>query len=256
MNLMDKNELFLLEEVVKKNFSAKYKDSVLGIVWSVLQPLCIMIIFTIIFSAIFKNSIDNFPVYFLSGRAIYEFFSNAVVGTMMAIKGNRSILKKTAAPKYIFILGGVISELINFIIALFILIGVMIVTHAPFHFETMFLSIIPIISLMIMMTGLGFLLSIACVYYSDVRHLWTIVNLILMYSSAIFYPMEIIPEPFRHYMLCNPLFWAIDQFRKLATQGVLPNLLNVLDLFLISVIILIIGLIIFKKYEKKVAIKF
>lgn len=256
MNLFNGNQLFLLEEIVKRNFAAKYKGSSLGIFWSVLQPLLIMILLTIIFSTIFGHNIDNYPVYYLSGRCIFTFFTSSVSVTMMAIRGNQPILKKTAAPKYIFVLGGVISEFINFLISIMILIAVMIVTSAPFHFKIIPLSIIPVISTIIMVTGIGFILSILCTYYSDVQHLWSVVNMALMYASALFFPMEIIPEPYQHYLLLNPLYWAINQFRKTAVQGIIPDSLNMINLILISIIILIFGIIVFKKYEHKVTMKF
>ena len=147
MSLINNNTIFLLEEIVKKNFAAKYKGSVLGIMWSVLKPLLIMILLTIIFSTLFGGRIENYPVYFLSGKCIFDFFTAATNVSMMSLKGNVNILKRTAAPKVIFTLGGIISEFINFIITLIILIVVMMVTKAPFYLGTSFFAIIPIFSL-------------------------------------------------------------------------------------------------------------
>ena len=93
MSIINKNELFLLEEIVKKNFAAKYKDSVLGIFWSILKPLLIMIILTIIFSNLFGGSIENYPVYFLSGKVIFDFFTASTNVCMRSLKGNKNILK-------------------------------------------------------------------------------------------------------------------------------------------------------------------
>lgn len=255
MILMNKKELFLLEEIVKKNFASKYKDSVLGILWSVLKPLLIMIILTIIFSTLFNRMVENYPVFLLSGRCIYDFFNGSVSVSMMAIKGNKNILHRTPSPKYIFVLGGIISEFINFIISLFILIGVMIVTGNPFYFTIMPFSIIPIISLLMMVFGLGLIFSIICVYYTDIKHLWGVLSMTLMYASAIFYPIEIIPEGYRQYLMLNPLIWIIDQFRDFMTYGMIPNHLNVFNSLIISTIILVIGIIIFKKYEKITTLK-
>ena len=256
MSIINKNELFLLEEIVKKNFAAKYKDSVLGIFWSILKPLLIMIILTIIFSNLFGGSIENYPVYFLSGKVIFDFFTASTNVCMRSLKGNKNILKRTAAPKHIFILGGVISEFINFIITLIILIGVMIVTRAPFHPLESIISIIPIASLIILVTGLGFILAVLCVYFSDIEHLWGVITLMVMYASAIFYPMNIIPEPFHSYMILNPIFWVIDQFRILAIYGAIPSRMNMINLVLLSLIVFVLGIIIYKKYDKKLTLKF
>lgn len=255
MKLISKNK-FLFEEIVKRNFISKYKNSVLGVLWSVLKPLLMMILITIIFSTLFGSSIENYPVYFLSGKCIYDFFSYATSLSLNTIYGNQNILKRTPAPKETFVLGGIASETLNFIITLIILVFVMIATHAPFHFETILFSIIPLISVTMIITGIGLFLSIFSVYYRDIEHLWGVITLMGMYASAIFYPMEIIPEPYYHIMILNPLYWAIDQFRCLAIYGTIPNILNIINLILISTIILIFGIIIFEKFEKKVTMKF
>lgn len=256
MKFLNKNELFLLEEVVRRNFSSKYKDSVLGIFWSVLRPFLMMLVFTIIFSTLFSKDIANFPVYFLSGRCIFDFFNGAVGVSMNSILGNKSILRRTSAPKHIFVLGSIISEFLNFLISLILLAIIMVATNAPFYFLVMPVAIMPIFSVLIMVTGLGFLLSILATYYTDVKHLWGVLSILLMYGSALFYPMDIIPEPYHRYMILNPLFWAVDQFRSVIYAGVIPDFLNMFNLFVISLIILVLGLMVFKKYENKVSMKF
>lgn len=258
MNLHDRNDnkIFLLEEIIKKNFAARYKESVLGIFWSILKPLLIMIILTIIFSTLFGRTIENYPVYLLSGKIIYDFFNSGTTIAMNSIKSNQNILQKTAAPKYVFVLGSVISESLNFLITLIILIVVMIVTKSQFHIETIPLAIIPLLLLIAMITGIGSVLSILCVYYTDIKHLWSVVTMMLMYGCAIFYPMDIIPEPYHKYMILNPIFWVIDQFRDLAVYGVIPNALNMINTFILSMIILVFGVIVFKKFEKRITLKF
>ena len=256
MSSIKKNDIFLLEEIVKKNFSSKYKDSVLGVMWTILSPLLMMALFTIIFSTIFGRNIQNFPVYFLSGWCLYQFFNSSISVSMNALKGNKSILQRTPAPKYIFVLGSILSEFLNYLIMLILLVVIMFITHAPFHFPIIFCSIIPIILLFVMIVGLGLILSIACVYYTDIKHLWSVISLMFMYASAIFYPMDIIPEPFRGYMMLNPLYWAINQFRCFVYHGIAPNGINLINFLLLSLIILICGIIVFKKYEDKVVTKF
>ena len=256
MSSIKKNDIFLLEEIVKKNFSSKYKESVLGVMWTILSPLLMMALFTIIFSTLFGRTIDNFAVYFLSGWCLFQFFNNSISASMNALKGNKSILQRTPAPKYIFVLGGILSEFLNYLIMLILLVSIMFITHATFHFPIIFCSIIPIISVFLMIVGLGLMLSIACVYYTDIRHLWSVISMMFMYASAIFYPMEIIPEPFRGYMMLNPLYWIIDQFRCFVYKGILPNGISLINSLLLSLIILICGIIVFKKYEDKVVTKF
>ena len=255
MIILNESDKFLLEEIVKKNFAAKYKGSILGIMWSVLKPLLIMILLTIIFSTAFGFKISNYPVYYLSGKCIFDFFSASTTISIRSLKNNENILKRTAPPKYIFILGGIISEFLNFLITIGILIVVMIVTHAHFYFITMPLSIIPIIFCVMIVVGLGLLLSILCVYYTDIEHLWGVVTMMLMYASAIFYPMDIIPDPYHEYLLLNPIYWIISQFRDFMMYGTIPDTLNLINTCLFSMLILLFGIIIYKKYGKNITMK-
>lgn len=254
MSFIKKNEIFLLSVIVKKNFSSKYKDSVLGMVWTILSPLLMMALFTILFSTLFGKNIDNYPVYFLCGWCIYNFFSSSITISMNSLKGNKNILQKTPVPKYIFILGSIISEFLNFIIMLILLVVIMAITHSTFY-VTIILFFIPIISLFIMVTGLGLVLSIVCVYYTDIQHLWSVLSMFLMYASGIFYPMSIIPNPYKQYLLLNPIYWVINQFRCFVYHGIIPQVDYMINLLLLSLIILIFGIIIFKKFENKITTK-
>ena len=215
-----------------------------------------MILFTIVFSTIFSRNIENYAVYFLCGWCLFQFFNSSISASMDALKGNKTILQRTPAPKYIFVLGGILSEFLNYLIMLILLVVIMFITHAPFHFPIIFCSIIPVISVFIMIVGLGLMLSIACVYYTDIRHLWNVISMMLLYASAIFYPIDIIPDPFKGFMLLNPLYWAIYHFRCFVYQGIVPNGLGLINSLLLSLIILICGIIVFKKYEDKVVTKF
>ena len=256
MSLINKNHIFLLHEIVKKNFSSKYKDSTLGILWSMLRPLLTMSIFTIIFSTVFGRTIVNYPLYYLVARAVLDFFNGGVTTSMRSIRGNRNILMQTDAPKHIFVLGGIISEFIDFLIYSVLVVVIMLATHSPFYFNTIPYVIIPVISLIMMTCGVGFALSIVAVYYSDIIHLWGVVSLLILYSSALFYPMEILPEPFRSYAILNPVFWIIDQARDYVYLGRMHSPLNTFNSILLSTIILIFGIIIFQRYKDRVSKRF
>lgn len=255
MKIVTSNNLFLLEEIIKKNFSSKYKDSVLGILWSFIKPLLLMILLTIIFSALFRQTIENYPVYVLSGKCIYDFFNTATTAALYSLKSNENILKRTAAPKFIFVLGAIFSEFINFLITLIILFAVMIVTHSTFR-VTMVLSIIPVMALLMGIIGFGLMLSIICVYYRDIQHIYGVFSVALMYASALFYPMDILPNPFHDFMILNPLYWVIEQFRDFIYIGVMPDTLNIINTIIIAAIFFVLGIIIFKKYGKNVPMKF
>ena len=205
---------FLLKQLVKKNLTSKYKDSVLGILWSFFNPLLIMIVFTAIFSMLFGRNIDNYPVYFLSGRLLYDFFSSGSKGAMNSIKKNSGILKKIYVPKYMFAVSAVCYEFVNFLISFAILFGVMIVTGAEFH-PTLILSLIPIGLLFMLVFGLGLILAV---------------------------------------FTLNPVYTAISTFRE-CVYGVVPDFLSLAYLGVFAVTVLIIGIILFRMYEKKLSLE-
>lgn len=245
---------FLLKQLVKRDLTSKYKDSVLGIAWSFLNPLLIMLVFTAIFSMIFGRQIENYPVYFLSGRIIYDFFKSATTGAMKSIKGNAGILKKIYIPKYMLIVSKICYEFINFLISFIILFGVMFATGAPFHL-TAIVGIIPIFFLLVLIVGVGMILSVCNTYFTDVGHLYKVFTLILMYASALFYPMEIVPTLVQKIFTLNPVYCAISCFRECIVFGILPDMSKIAYLAVFGLTTLFIGIILFKMYEKKLALE-
>ena len=244
---------FLLKQLVKKNLTSKYKDSVLGILWSFFNPLLIMIVFTAIFSMLFGKNIDNYPVYFLTGRLLYDFFSSGSKGAMNSIKRNSGILKKIYVPKYMFVVSAVCYEFVNFLISFVILFGVMLVTGAPFY-PTLVLSLIPLTLLLILVFGAGLILAVCNTYFSDIGYLYNVFTLVLMYASALFYPIEVVPARVQMIFTLNPVYIAISSFRE-CVYGVFPDVLSLAYLGVFAVTVFLIGVILFNMYEKKLSLE-
>lgn len=245
---------FLLKQLVKRDLTSKYKDSFLGVIWSFVNPLCVMLIFTAIFSVLFRFQIKNFPVYFLTGRVVYDFFIAGTNGAMKSIKSNANILKKVYVPRYIFAIASISYEFINFLIALVILFGVMFITGAPFQITTFF-AIIPLIFLILLIIGVGLILAVLNTYFSDVGYLYSIFTLLLMYASALFYPMEIVPADIQMIFTLNPIYIAITCFRYTIMYGVFPDISSLLYLAIFSVMLFAIGFLLFRIHEKKLTLE-
>ena len=245
---------FLLKELIKRDLTSKYKDSVLGILWSFFNPLLIMLVFTAIFSMLFGRQIENYPVYFLSGRIIFDFFNAGTKGAMRSIKRNGNLLKKIYVPKYMFSVSTICYEFINFLISFIILFGVMLITGASFHW-TIILSVIPMAFLLCLIFGVGLILAVCNTYFTDVGHLYNVFTLLLMYSSALFYPMEIVPPTVQKIFTLNPVYSAISCFRDCISYGVFPNISTLMYLIVFSLTTLGIGICLFKIYEKKLVLE-
>ena len=245
---------FLLRQLVKRDFTSKYKDSVLGVIWSFLHPLLIMMVFTVIFSVLFNRQIENYPVYFLSGRIVYSFFVAGTRGAMRSIRSNRSILTKIFVPRYMFAAGAICYEFVNFLITLVILIGVMIITGAQFHLM-MFASIIPLILVIILIIGVGLILAVLNTYFSDIGHFYSVFTLVLMYASALFYPMEIVPTNVQTIFTLNPVYIAMLCFRQSIAYNIFPHISALLYLAICAVMFFAVGFLLFRIHEKKLVLQ-
>lgn len=248
------SENFLLRQIIRKNFTSKYKDSFIGVLWSFLNPLIEMALLTAIFSTVFARSIENFPVYFLTGRIVVNFFNNGTKMAMKSIKSNRSIFNKIFVPRYIFALGGICSEFLNFLMSVIVLIAIMFLTQAPFYPMALF-SVIPIAMLFLLIIGVGLILAIFCTKFTDIEHLYKIFTTLLVYACAIFYPITSVPQPIRGYMELNPVYGIIAQFRTFVMEGQFPSTSLMVTTLIISIVIFLIGVLVFRKYQNRITLE-
>jgi len=211
-----------LRLLVRRDFLAKYRKSILGVLWSLLNPLLTMTVMTIVFSYLF-NRIQFFPVYLLSGLIIYNFFSESTTLAMNSVIVSEGIIKKIYVPKYIFPLARVISSLVNLAFSLIAFVLVFIVTGAPFHW-TILLFPIPIIYTFVFALGVAMLMSSLAVFYRDLTYLYGVFTLLLMYMTPLFYPVEILPDWMIPVIGLNPIYHFVDYFRSLTLDGVIPDL--------------------------------
>ena len=177
---------FLLSQLVERDIKIKYRRSVLGIFWSFLQPLLMMVVLTIVFSQLFKNNIENYPVYLLTGKLIFDFFSQGTRSAMMSIT-KAEILKKVYIPKYMYTLSTIISSFVTFLLSLVVLFMVMVVTNVDFTIYIIFTSL-PILALLVFTVGVGLILATATLFFRDIEHLYGVFVTLLMYGTPIFYP--------------------------------------------------------------------
>ena len=213
----------LLRLLVKRDFISRYRKSVLGVLWSLLNPLLTMLVMTWVFSNLFRFSIENFPVYLLSGQIIYGFYNESTTLAMGSVISNEGIIKKVYVPKYIFPISRVLSSLVNLLFSFIAFLLVFIITRAPFHW-TMLLIPIPIIYTFVFSCGVAMLLASLAVFFRDLQYLYGVFTLLLMYLTPLFYPVEILPEWMIPIIGFNPLYHFVDYMRCVALNGTVPDL--------------------------------
>jgi len=182
-----------------------------------------MLVMTLVFSYLFRNQVDNFPVYLLSGIIVYSFFNESTTQAMNSVIANQGVMRKVYVPKYVFPLSRVLSSMVNLLFSLFAFLLVFIITGAQFKW-TMLLIPIPIIYTFTFSLGVSMLLSSLAVFFRDITHLYGVITLLLMYMTPLFYPVDILPDFMIPIIGFNPIYHFVDYFRSLALWGHVPDL--------------------------------
>lgn len=241
---------FLLNQLIARDFKTKYKRSVLGVLWSFLNPLLTMLVQYIVFSTLFKSDIENFPVYLLSGIIIFSFFQESTSVALGSIVGNASLITKVYVPKYIYTVAGVLSSMINMLLSLIPLFVVILLTGTKITKAYLLLPF-GIICTLIFCIGLGFILASVMVFFRDTQFLWGIITMLWMYLTPIFYPINIIPASLMPVYKLNPLYHFIRFNRAIILDGVSPEPKAYLLCIVFAVGTFVIGATVFKKTQDK-----
>ena len=216
----------LLKELVTRDIKTKYRRSVLGVLWT----------------------LENYPLYILSGQLIYNFFSEGTSRSMSAVIDNASLIKKVYIPKYLFAFSRILSSFINLMASFCALIIVMIFTDAQLYY-TVILAVIPIFLLAVFATGIGLILAAVAVKFRDMIHLYGVLLVALNYLAPIIYPMSILPGKINFLVRLNPITQILNVFREVVIYGQLPSAGSVIYSLVMAVIALVIGLYVFYKNQ-------
>ncbi len=241
---------YLLKQLVSRDFKSKYKRSVLGVLWSFLNPLLMMAVQYVVFSTLFKSSISNFSLYLLVGIVCFNFFTECAGMCLGSITGNASLITKVYMPKYIYPVSRMLSSCINLGFSLIPLIGVMLITGAPFT-KALVLVPIPLICLCAFSLGIGMVLATSMVFFRDTQFLWGVISTIWMYATPIIYPESILPQKYLLIFKLNPLYHIVRLMRIMLMDGVSPEPKAYLISIFMSFAALFIGAAIFKKNQDK-----
>lgn len=244
----------LLKELVRRDVKTKYRRSVLGMLWSVLNPLGMMIIMSIVFSHVFRSNIENFPVYLMCGQVIFNFYNEASTVAMSSILGNASLIKKVYVPKYLFPVSKVCSCFVNLVTAFIALVIVIVATGTKLSW-TALLVFIPVIYVFVFSLGMGLMLSALVVTFRDLQHLYGILITAWMYMTPIFYPVDMLPGWVADLVRLNPLANFIEMFRDVILYNVVPSGILQAKCIISCVVALGLGLWIFYKQQDTFILK-
>lgn len=246
---------YLLSDLVTRDIKTKYRRSALGVLWSVLNPLLMMLVLTAVFSKIIRVEVEGgFALFYLTGYIIFNFISESSNFSLTSMINAGGLIKKVYIPKYIFPLEKTIFSLVNMLFSLiaFVLVfGIFLATGKVEIHATMLLFFIPMIYIFIFAFGLNLILSTLNVFFRDVGHLWGVFVTVWMYATPIIYPINIVPEWLQSIIRFNPLYHYVTYFRNVMIYGTVPSLTDNLICFGFSLIFLLVGVTVFRKNQDK-----
>ena len=257
---MDRNDILLsikkfrqykplLHELVARDLRVKYRRSFLGYLWSLLSPLMMMIVMSVVFSYMFRFDIPNYPLYLICGQTLWTFFAESTSIALTAVWANGILIRKVYIPKYIFPISKCLSSFVSMAFSLVAILIVMLFTGVPFT-PALLLTPVPLVLLLVFSTGLGLILSTFSVFFRDIVHIYSVVIMAWMYLTPVFYPISALPEELARIISKNPMFYYVDFFRNLVLTGTLPSAQVVFMSIFWSALSLGLGLVIFERYQK------
>ena len=214
---------FVIQQLTLRELKRRYARSVLGVVWSVLNPLLSMAVLSLIFSQMFRRSIENYPIYYLTGYLLWKTFTTATQTAMTTLADNRPLLLRVKLPLEVFLFTRCCTALVNLGYSL-IAYGVMLVVfRVTIQWTILFLPVI-VLWLALFSLGISFVLAAAYLFFGDVKHLYSVVLTMWMYCSAIFYPADQLSGPIRSLVEANPIYLFIRCLRAAVMEGLPPTL--------------------------------
>ncbi len=250
------NEIYkyreFLKTSIKKDFRGKYKKSILGVLWSFLNPLFQLLIYALVFPFILKNDVDNYIIFLIVALMPWNFFNMTILQSAACIVSNGGIIKKVFFPREILPISTTTSNLINFLITCIIVFAALFISGIGIGPSIVMLPLIVLIQY-IFQLGLSFIFSSITVYIRDIEYLLNVFMMLMFYMCPIVYSADMIPNKFLPLFKLNPMFHIIEYYRQILYYKQMPNITNLLWLLGICIIILALGLMIFKKLEKRFA---
>lgn len=241
---------FLFEELVKRDFKKKYKRTVLGMGWSLLSPLMLLLVMKVVFTQFFGRNTPHYTIYLFCGNLVFSYFSESTKSGMRSLVDNSKIFSKVTVPKYLFLLSKNIQTFISFLLTLVIFFIFVAFDDLAFTWK-FFCLLYPICCLVLFNIGVGLILSAFFVFFRDMQYLYDVFVKFLSYLSAIFYTIDHYSLTVQKLFLLNPIYLFIRYFRKIVIEATIPSVWFHLLMAADVVIVLSIGCIMYKKYNTK-----
>ncbi len=239
-----KQWIFLMKQLIQRDFKSRYKRAFFGVMWSMISPLIFFVAQAIVFSFLFDRG-EHYITYLITGNIVYHYFTDASQNGMHALGVNAGIISHIKVKKYIFLLSKNIACFFNFCLTLIIMFIIMLIDGLQFHWTFVFL-LYPIVCLFFVNLGFGYILSTLQVFFKDTQYFYNIFTRILIYFSAIFYQIDRFPEKYQHLFFYNPIYPFINFFRMVIMEHTVPEIGQSIFCLLYAILFMCFGWVSYK----------
>mgnify|MGYP002510742005 CR=1 FL=1 len=241
----------MIFSLVRRDLRGKYKGSVLGFFWTFLNPLLQLVVYTIVFSVFFKNNIEKFYIFLFIGLVPWLFFNTCVAGGAASVVSQENLVKKIYFPRQVLPISFVTSAFVNMLLTFIVIFAVLLISG--FGINLSILWALPVIMLVEYLLSLGIvmLVSALTVYFRDLEYILGIVAMAWMYLTPILYEIDTIPEEYQYLINLNPMTGVILCYKDILYYKRLPELKTISSAFVIGIIFLVVGFVLFGKMQRR-----
>lgn len=240
----------MFQGLVSREIRARYKGSFLGFFWSLLNPLLMMAIYSIVFAHVMRVQIPHYSLHLLAGLLPWTWFTTSISNSTGSVVANSNLIKKIYFPNEILPLVSVTTNLVNYLFSVPILLGFMAFQQVPFTSALLMLPLLLAVQF-ILSLGFGLILATLNVYFRDVEQLLGVVLMAWFYLTPIIYPLSFVPERFQGLAMLNPMAGLVVSYQRIFMEGALPHVLHLLYPLCFGLALLAAGYAIFvwRKYD-------
>jgi ABC-2 type transport system permease protein len=244
----------LVYELVIRDIKVRYKRSVLGVFWTMLAPLLNMVALTLVFSAILRQQIRNYPVYFMTGSILWSYFSQSTSTAASQTQDSNEIAKRIYIPRSVFVASAIGGGLINLVLSIVPLLVILVATGFPLYATWSFLPV-SIFIVTLFSAGVAFFLFTLASRFTDVREMYLVLVQTWFFLTPIVYHPSIVPPRFRLALWLNPMYYLVQTFRRPIYDGMLPSLAFIAASLAMSIAVFITGWVYFCHRSERFAFR-
>jgi len=242
----------MLRNVVLRELRARYKGSVLGFLWTFVNPLLMLVIYSVVFSYILKTEIINYPMFIFVALLPWNYFVNSILQGTVSLVQNAGLIKKIYFPREVFPIAVVISNLVNYLLSLLIMIPALLLTGVHIKLPAISFPLILLVETFFVL-AFALVLSVINIYFRDMEHLVGVIILALFYLTPVLYPLSLIPENIIWIFNLNPITPIIQAYRDIFFEGIWPDWAVLMKVGLFGLVLLVFSMRIFDRMQRDAA---